>query len=298
MKSISAILLFVLIPFSGIKAQTPVKVTDDSLKLDKVTVPALSVNIPEADYDKTLKTWMKELESGSKSKVVTENNVMTIFGAKIKDIASNPVNVYSKLSKLDSMLQLVVSFELKKDQYVDRSGTPSEFTKAQGFLKQFSKNQYIELTKAKADVEDKKLHEIEKELSTLEKEKTRLQKSIQTSNTDIANDKQNITIQNNEITTVTAALVEHNKQLDTMTAGPAKEEKMKYIKDLEKQKKKAQNEIESYQNKINKANAEIDKANSDIPNNEKMQEAVNEKIQKQQAVCQMYADKIKTIKAY
>jgi chromosome segregation ATPase len=298
MKSISALLLVVFISFTGIKGQTPVKVSEDSLKLAKVTLPALSVNIPEADYDLTLKAWTKELESGTKSKVVTENNEMTIFGAKVKDITSNPVNIYSKLSKLDSMLQLTVSFELKKDQYVERTSTPSEFTKAQGFLKQFSKNQYIELTKAKADVEDKKLREIEKELSSLEKEKTRLQKSIQSDNTTISNEKQNITVQNNEITTVSAAYIEHNKQLDTMAAGPAKEEKIKYIKDLDKQKKKAQSAVESSENRINKANADIDKINSEIPTNEKMQEAVNERIQKQQAVCQKYADKIKTIKSY
>lgn len=298
MKSVSTLLLVVFISFTGIKAQTPVKVSEDSLKLAKVTLPALSVNIPEADYDLTLKVWTRELESGTKSKVVTENNEMTIFGAKVKDISSNPVNIYSKLTKLDSMLQLTVSFELKKDQYVERTSSPSEFTKAQGFLKQFSKNRYIELTKAKADVEDKKLRDIEKELSSLVKEKTRMQKSIQSNNTVIANEKQNITVQNNAITTTSAALIEHNKQLDTMATGPAKEEKVKYIKDLEKQKKKAQSAVESSENKIIKTNAEIGKTNQEIPNNEKLQEAVNEKIQKQQAVCQRYADKIKTIKSY
>lgn len=298
MKSISTLAFLLLVFCSGIKAQMPVSVSEDSLKSGKSTLPAISVIIPEVNYENTLKAWIKNLESGSKSKVVTENNDMSIFGAKIKEISPNPVNVYSKLIKLDSTLKLTASFELKKDQYVDRNSTAAEFPKAEDYLKQFAKNQYIVLVKTQVDGEDKKLRDIEKELSSLEREKTRMQKSIASNNTTIANEKENITIQNNELTTVTAAIVEHNRQLDTMSTGPAKEEKLKYIKDLEKRKKKAQSSIESSENKINKTNNDTDKTNAEIPKNEKMQEQVNEKIQNQQAVLQKFTDKLKKIKAY
>ena len=176
MKSISTLLIMLLIFTIEIKAQQPVVVSEDSLKAGKTSLPALMVTIPEVNYENTLKAWIKELESGTKSKVVTENNEMTIFGAKLKDISPNPVNVYSKLTKLDSLLQLKVSFELKKDQYIDRTGTTAEFSKAEIYLKQFAKNQYIELVKDQVDSEDKKLRGIEKELSSLEKEKTKMQK--------------------------------------------------------------------------------------------------------------------------
>ena len=298
MKSIYALFTLLLIFAIGIKAQQPVVVSEDSLKVGKTSLPALSVTIPEVNYENALKAWIKELESGTKSKVVTENNEMTIFGAKLKDISSNPVNVYSKLTKLDSLLQLKVSFELKKDQYIDRTGTTSEFSKAENYLKQFAKNQYIEIVKAQVDTEDKKLRAIEKELSSLEKEKTKMQKSISANNTTIANEKENITVQNNEVTTVSAAVVEHNRLLDTMRTGPDKEEKMKYIKDLEKRKKKAESSIESSQNKINKTTSDTDKTNAEIPRNDKMQEQVNEKIQAQQAVLGKYTDKLKKIKSY
>jgi peptidoglycan hydrolase CwlO-like protein len=298
MKSISALVLLLSGISIGIKAQMPVTLTEDSLTIGKVNIPAISVTIPEVNYENTLKVWVKELESGTKSKVVTENNEMTIFGAKVKDLSPNPVNVYSKMIKLDSVIQLKVAFELKKDQYVDRSGTPAEFSKAENYLKQFAKSQYIELVKGQVDSEDKKLRDIEKELSSLEKEKTKMQKSIQSNNTDITNEKENITVQNNEMTTVSAAIIEHNKQLDTMSTGPDKEEKIKYIKELEKKKKKAQSSIESSENKINKLNNDTDKTNSEIPRNEKMQEQVNEKIQAQQAVLGKYTDKLKKIKSY
>jgi hypothetical protein len=298
MKPIYALVTLILVACLGAKAQMPVVVSDDSLKLGKTSIPGLAVTIPEVNYDKTLKAWIRELESGTKSKVVTENSEMTIFGAKIKDISPNPINVYSKLSTFDSLLKLVVSFELKKDQYIDRTGTPAEFSKAQIYLKTFAKDQYIELVKDQVDVEDKKLRDIEKELSSLEKEKNRMQKSIQSNNTDITNEKENITVQNNEVTTVSAAIIEHNKLLDTMRTGPDKEEKIKYIKDLEKRKSKAQSSAESSQNKINKMNNETDKLNSEIPKNDVLQDQVREKIAKQQAVLQTFTDKLKKIKSY
>jgi peptidoglycan hydrolase CwlO-like protein len=298
MKSIFTLVLIAFISFSGIKAQMPVSVSADSLKLGKATLPGISVTIPEVNYENTLKIWIKELESGTKSKVVTENNEMSIFGSKIKDISSNPVNVYSKMIKLDSTVKLTASFELKKDEYVDRTGTAAEFSKAENYLKQFAKNQYIEFVKTQADAEDKKLREIEKELSSLEKEKNKMQKSISSNNTTIANEKENITVQNNEVTTVTAAIVEHNRLLDTMRTGPDKEAKIKYIKELEKRKKKAQSSIESSQNKIDRTNSETDKTNSEIPKNDKMQEQVNAKIQAQQAIVQKFSDKLKKIRSY
>jgi hypothetical protein len=298
MKSIFTLILLVFVTCSGIKGQIPVTVSVDSLKLGKTTLPAISVTIPEVNYENTLKIWIKELESGTKSKVVTENNEMSIFGSKIKDISSNPINVYSKMIKLDSTVQLTVAFELKKDQYVDRAGTAAEFSKAENYLKQFAKNQYIAFVKVQADAEDKKLREIEKELSSLEKEKNKMQKSIASNNTTITNEKESITVQNNEVTSVSAAIIEHNRLLDTMVAGPSKEEKIKYIKELEKRKKKAQSAIESSQNKIDRTNNDTEKINSEIPKNEKMQEQVNEKIQVQQAVAQKLTDKLKKIRSY
>lgn len=298
MKSITTFLMLVLLSSFAVKAQKPVTLSEDSLKVGKSNLPGLSVTIPEVNYENTIKTWTKELESGSKSKVVTDNNEMTIFGSKLKEISPNPVNVYSKMIKLDSVVRLTASFELKKDQYVERTGTPSEFSKAQNFLKQFAKDQYISLVKDQVDAEEKKLREIEKDLSSLEKEKNRMQKSIQSNKTDIANAKENITIQNNELTSVSAAIIEHNKLLDTMAAGPSKEEKIKYINELEKRKKKAQNSVESSENKINRLNNETEKINSEIPKNDASQQVVRDKITAQEAVVEKYTDKLKKIRSY
>ena len=297
MKSISIFLFFILVSSMQITGQKPISVSEDSVNFGKIRMPGLSVIIPEVNYEKTLKIWMKELQSGTKSKLVTDNGEMSIFGAKIKDISPNPINVYSKLMTLDSMLKLNVAFEVKKDQYIEKATGEADLSKAKNYLKEFAKNQYIDLAKDQADAEDKKLSDLQKELSSLEKDKSSLQKSIESNNSDIVNEKQVILVQNNELAAVSADIVEQNK-LISMEAGPVQKDKSDYIKSLEKRKKKASGSIESSENKINKANNEIDKANLDISKNERMQQLASEKIEKQEAVCQRYVDKLKKIKSY
>jgi len=298
MKLKFTLIILGIFPFLGINAQKPITISDDTLQIGKSVLPGMSVTIPEVDYDKALKTWIRDLQSGTKSKVVTDNGEMSIFGAKIKSISSNQINVYSKIVRLDSMLQLFASFETKKDQYIERSSGEPEYAKAQDFLKEFAKNQYIEVAKGQADAEEKKLKDLQKELSSLENEKSKMQKGIQSDNGTIASEKENIILMNNELNTVNTALLEQNNLLATMEEGPAKKEQAVQIKDLEKRKKKAQNSIESSQKKINKSDSDINQATGDIPRNERMQEKVREQIIQQEAVYQKYADKLKRIKSY
>jgi len=298
MKIKFTLVVLVLIPFLGINAQKPIIVSEDSLLIGKSLLPGLSVTIPEVDYDNAMKAWIRDLRTGTKSKVVTENGEMSIFGAKIRAISQVQINVYSKLIKLDSILQLFASFETKKDQYIERYSGEPEYVKAQDFLKEFAKNQYIEVAKGQADAEEKKLRDLQRELSSLENEKSRMQKGIRTDNSNIGSEKENIITQTNELNTVNAALLEQSDLLAAMEEGPSKKEKTEQIKELEKRKKKAQNAIESSEKKIGRADTGIDKATGDIPRNERMQEKVKEQIVAQEAVYQKYADKLKKIKSY
>lgn len=298
MKLISTLVLLIVISCMGIKAQKAILISEDSMKFGKSRMNGLTVIIPEVNYDKTLKAWTKDLQAHSKSKLVTENGEMSIFGAIIKDVTPNPINVFSKLMNLDSTLKLTVVFEVKKDQYIDRSTGETEFNNAKKYLKEFAKTQYIDLAKNQADAEDKKLHDLESNLSSLEREKSRLQKSIESAKKTIVTENENITTQKNEVDSVSSEITVQNSELSSMNEGPVKKEKTNYINGLEKQKKKAQNSIESSETRINKANAEIEKANSDIPNNEKMQEEVKGKIENQKTVYQKYTGKIKTINSY
>jgi hypothetical protein len=281
-----------------IKAQKPISVTEDSLSFGKGTLPCLTVSIPEVNYENTMKSWTRELQSGTKSKIVKEGNEMTIFGARIKDISPNPVNVYSRMFSLDSMIKVSVAFEMKKDQYIERNTNETDVDKAKTYLKNFAKEEYLEFAKDQSDTEDKKLYDLQKEVSSLDREKSHLQKLIESANTIIFNEKQNLAVQQNELNSISDEMVEQNKQMSSPEADAVKKEKTDYINSLEKRKKKAESAIESSQDKINKANTEIDKANKEIPENDKKQQELNDKVHVQQAVAQKFEEKVKTIKSY
>jgi hypothetical protein len=121
MKKLSAFSAMIMASVFFLDAQQPVIVTDDSLMFGNSRLPALAVTIPEVSYETSLREWIKQLETGTKSKVVTENGEMSIFGAIIKNITENPVNVYSRFDNADTLLRLIVAFEPKKDEYIERS---------------------------------------------------------------------------------------------------------------------------------------------------------------------------------
>lgn len=297
MKAHITLALLIVIPLFGIKAQQPIIVSEDSLQYGKTMMPGFSVTIPEADYEKVVKEWIKDLESGTKSKVLIENDEMSIFGARLKNISPNPVNIYSRIVRLDSMLKLYLSVETKKDVYIEKANN-AEFIRVSDYIKEFAKDRYIDVAKEQADAEEKKLKDLQKELSSLENEKSKMLKSIQSDNGTILSEKDNITIQNNELNAAEASLRDQNVLLAGMEAGPAQKEKAEQIKELERRKRKALNSIESSENKIKKSEKAIEKANEEIPQNELMQEKVREQIIMQEGVFQKFADKLKTIKAY
>ncbi len=292
------LILLVLVSFTGTRAQMPIWVIEDTLQFGNSTMPAISVTIPEVEYEKTLKQWIKEIETGTRSKAVTESSGLSLFGARIKEISPDPLNVYSNLLIEDSLLKLIVTFELRKDQYIERSSSEADLAKAGDYLKEFAKNQYIDIIKDQVNTEEKKLREIERELTSLENGKSRMLKTIESAKSTIKTEQENLVVQNNELSTVATALDEQNMALTTMEEGPAKEEKMEYINELEKRKKKALSSIESSENKINKADDDIRKSEGDIPGNERDQEKVKEQFAAQDAVVQTFNDKLNTVKNY
>ncbi|MBN2666611.1 MAG: hypothetical protein JXR67_08880 [Bacteroidales bacterium] len=298
MNSKITVLLFALLPLIAVNSQKPIVLSEDSIQIGRSYLPSLSVTIPEADFDVVLKDWIKEIESGTRSKVVNENGEMSLFGARIRKIDAGDINVYSKLVRLDSMLQLFASFEVKKDEYIESATGSPAFVSAQEFMKEFAKNKYIDVAKSQADAEEKKLKDLQRELSSLESEKSRMQKNIQSNNSRISTENENIILMNNELNTVTAALAEQNSLLLTMEEGPAKDELEKQIKELEKRKKRAERNVKKAERKIGKADTSIDQATGDIPRNERMQEKVKEQIAAQEAVYQKYAEKLNKIRAY
>jgi hypothetical protein len=279
-------------------AQKPIIMSEDSLRIGNGMLPAISVLIPEVQYDKTLKNWTKLLETGTKSKLMTENSEMSILGAILKSITPNAINVYSVLSDRDSALYLVAAFELKKDLYIARSTGEADFSKAKDLVFEFAKEQYVDLASEQLKAEENKLKDLDKELGSLQRDQSGMEKSIRKSNRTIDNERERLVELNTQLTTLTQRIADERIQYTTMDEGLTKDEKEKVLNGLEKERKKLTKTIASSEKRISKSEGSIKKANNDIPRNDRIQEKYNEEIRAQETVVQRFTDKLNTIKGY
>lgn len=290
--------LVILIPAGILNAQKPVKIIEDSIQIGNYLYPGFNVTIPEADFNKTLKNWIKEQETGTKSKVMTENGEMTIFGANVKTISPNPVNIYSKLMNEDTLSRLLVCIELKKDQYVDRSVGDIQLTAAKNYLKEFAKSQYIEFIKGELSAEEKKLRDLNQELGGLENSNARSQKTARNKRNTVNDEQEKLLVKNNELSVLSNEIINKNNEMISMPVGPGRDAMASQIGELEKRRKQLQKEINKSENKIRKAKSDIDQADRSIPRNEDEQAVMKAKIADQQAVVQQFVDKLNTVKRY
>lgn len=297
-RSFILLILLLLVAAQGLNGQKPIIVLVDSVQFGNNLYPGFNVTIPEAEYDKVLKNWVKAQESGTKSKVLTENGEMTIFGAMAKDITTSSVNIYSRLINEDSLSRLLVSIELKKDQYVEPAAGDALVTSVKTNLKEFAKEQYIDFIKDELAEEEKKLRDLNRELDGLESSKAKSQKTATNSRNTISEEQEKLLVMNNELSLLSKEILNKNNEMMTMPEGAGKDAMTIQIKDLEKSRSKLQKEIRSGEDRISKAKSAIDQADRAIPLNEDEQSVMKSRIEAQQAVVQKFIDKLNTVKQY
>jgi len=279
-------------------AQKPVILAEDSIQIGNSVIPALTVTIPEVDFDNTLKAWTKEQESGTKSKVITENGQMSIFGANKKEVSPTPLNIYSIMQNKDTLQLLMVCFELKKGEYIEPSAGDIQLTAAKTYLKEFAKSQYIDFIKGEVAAEEKKLRELENELNGLQKTESRTKKGAQKNKNVITNEQDKLIVKNNELNRLSNDIIEQNSILISMEAGPGREAKSAEIKEMEKRKGKLQREINRADNNIDRSKSNINQADRALPKNENEQDRMRAKIEEQEAVVRKFMDKLNNVKDY
>lgn len=297
-KSTLVTVLVLIIVISSVNAQKPIKVIEDSIPIGNWLYPGFNVTIPEANFDNALKGWIKLQETGTKSKVQTENGEMTIFGAVIRQVSSAPVNIYSRLMNEDTLSRLLVAIELKKDQYVESATGDIQLTAAKNYLKEFAKSQYMDVIKGQLATEEKKLRDINRELSSLESSKAKSQKTAKNKRNVINDEQDKLLVKNNELSLLSNEIINKNNEMMAMPVGAGRDAMSAQIKELEKRRKQLQKEISKGESKINKARSDINQADNSIPRNEREQAAVRARIDAQQLVVQSYIDKLNTVKLY
>jgi hypothetical protein len=104
--------------------QKPVTVDGKQLTFKHGTYQGLVLTVPEVDASVVQKEWIKILEQGTKSKVVTENGELSIFGARMTDIYESPINVYTRITAADSAVRLESVFELRPKEFISGRKLP------------------------------------------------------------------------------------------------------------------------------------------------------------------------------
>ncbi len=290
--------LALLIAAQAMFGQKPIKVLEDSVQFGNYLYPGFNVTIPEASYDKVLKDWTKAQESGTKSKVQTENGEMTIFGAIIKEVSAAPVNIYSRIMNEDTLSRMLVCIELKKDQYVEAASGDIQLTSAKNYLKEFAKKQYMDFIKEELAAEEKILRELKQELGSLENSKARTQRTAKNNRNTVNDEQEKLLVKHNELSLLSNEIINKNNEMIAMPVGPGRDAMATQVKELEKRRKKLQKEISKGESRINKARSAIDQADRAIPRNEDEQAVMKSKIDAQQAVVQTFIDKLNNVKLY
>ena len=291
MKNIIPFLVLFLLACQGTKSQSPIEMSEATLDFGNSSIPGFSVTIPEADYENTMKNWVKQLESGTRSKVVTADDGLSIFGAKIKSISDNPVNVFSKLTAQDSAINLDVAFEMEKDKYAGSS----ELSGAREYLVEFAVNQYLDIVNGQIAVEDKKLRELKSDLKSLERSQSRMKKSISSNEDQIRDNEEKLAELNNELAMITYELTRSE------TGGMGNQGAVSdpdRLKDLEKQEKKIRKEIRSIEKKLGNSEVEVSQDERAIPRNVSDQEDAKYLVEEQEAVVRQLENKRDAIKNY
>jgi len=290
--------LALLVAGSALFGQKPIKVLEDSVQFGNYLYPGFNVTIPEANYDKILKDWVKTQENGTKSKVQTENGEMTIFGAIVKEVSSAPVNIYSRLMNEDTLTRLMVCIELKKDQYVESATGDIQLTSAKNYLKEFAKKEYMDVIKEQLAAEEKILRDLNKDLGGLENSKARSQRTAKNKRNTVNDEQEKLLVKHNELNLLSNEIITKNNEMMAMPVGAGRDAMASQITELEKRRKKLQKEISQGENRISKARSDIDQADRAIPRNENEQSVMKTKIDAQQAVVQSFIDKLNNVKLY
>jgi DNA repair exonuclease SbcCD ATPase subunit len=287
------------VPFL-VSGQKPIETSGVEFQLGQDEYEGVQVLIPEANWEHAEKMWIKALEKGTKSKVSeAHQGEITIFGAFIKSIGDDPVNIYSQIIPRDSLVELNTCIELKRSEFITEALYESEFNQLKAYMHDFGKEVYIEEVENQIQSEKETLKELEKELKKLQNDQESKEKKISKNEHDITVADDDIRILDADIAIKNEEIAKTKGRLASVGSDALQKETVESeLKDLEKERKKMLNSVEKERKSIVKFNSDIDNIRLEIPGlieqqNQKMQE-----IESQRSRVQEFEAKLETVKAY
>ena len=297
----SAIILKLIIISFISYAQVDFRLSVEERNMSKGEQISYMIDIPQADLKSVKKNWIKLLQEETKEKAIVTDHEIFIEGAIIKEIVQKPINVYSYVYEVDSIIRIYSFFEVDS-VFFEYSGPENDivgekmYNGITNFKRKFATEQYIITVKDEMELEEKTLKILLGDLKKLEKENENLHKEIK-------ENEQHITESNEELNMLDAdnerqikSISSQREELATISDSDQKKIAKKELKNLENEKKKIGNKIEKEYKKIVEYQASITKCESDIDKNLMLQEEMKKEIETQEALIKAVTAKLDGIK--
>jgi hypothetical protein len=299
---VSSLLLAFLSVSLSVSSQDDIFVTKVKETMSQGEQPGYLVIIPQARLEVVKKEWARIISKEVKSKPIEIEHEIHLNGAIAEEISPDPINIYSLLTDVDSSIHLVAFYEIDSGFFFDPETYPDNlvsnkiFNGIQNYMRRFAAEQYIVAVEDELEIEEDKLKELNKELSGMKKEKEKMEKAIKEEEQNIIKADEEINILLNQKEQQLEVIEEKRISASLLIDKEVKKEAKAEVKILEKERKKADRNIEKLEKAKVTSKNKIKENEQDIDENMKDQEALVAKIEAQELVIEQVELKLKGIK--
>ncbi len=297
-----SILIVKLILLSLISyAQVDFQLSIEKRNMSKGEQVGYMIEIPQADLNTVKKNWIKLLQEETKEKAIVTDHEIFVKDAVIKEIVQKPINIYSYVYKVDTIIRIYSFFEIDS-VFFEYSGSESDIAGEKilngitNFKRKFAINQYIIAVNDEMETEQKNLKVLQSDLKKLQKQNESYHKEIEVNKQNISesNDELNMLDKDNE--RLMSSITEKRSEISSISDKDQKKAENKVLKDLESEKKKVGNRIEKEKTKIVEYESAIEIDEKNIEKNLELQKAKEAEIEAKEEEIKVITQKMDGIK--
>jgi DNA repair exonuclease SbcCD ATPase subunit len=296
------LLLFLMLILTGARSQKQIDVTNDNLTTDQGIQTAYLVEIPDADLETVIKGWMKAIRQNTKSKPEQSGSKINITGTQINEIHTAPINIYSMVYAVDSIIRVVAAYEIDS-MFFSPPEADALHTELQthgaikSFMRTFAVDQYRESVQGQLNDEETKLKELNKQFKDLVKQNESMLESVSENEQNIQNSQDAIATLENDNSRLIADITAKRDALAGLSGDEAlRDEAKDQLKSLEKEKKGVESKLDKEKKNIVKYESEIKELNRELEINSQQQEEIQAQITDQEGVVKGIAEMLGKIK--
>jgi hypothetical protein len=271
----------------------PVVLTPVTSTMSKGDNPGIQLDIPEVTVDEIQRDLEKRIKNKTKSKFVKNGEETSIQETIIKEISEEPVNVYVKLSPLDSGVR-VITFVEERGAFIGESS--GKFSNVKSFVQNFGTETYRGKVAEQVKSQEKILDNLLNELDKLKKQNEKMHADIKDNEASIINAEVDIKANTRQQELKDEEILQQKNVVNATSDKDLKKTENKKLNDLERQKDKFRSEINSLNRRIVKSRANIEDLEDEIELNLQEQELLKDKITGQRSLVKGFEGKLAKVK--